>query len=438
MVDYSFQIPLQYLRSYISGRLSLHFGKTDDVTLEEDAYWRDGTPFAIWMEEHQPNANEYVSLLLALAPHLQPSFFDEILKEYIPEGSNFVDFGGVKGQHHRGTLPTGETLLFVLAGNDINKRVELQTHLLHESALFKKGILSIETVPFGEPLMSGRLTLADETLEFWFTGKISHPRFSSEFAAEYIRTSRDWDDLVLNHHTLVQIREIHDWIRHHHTLLHDLQFKNRMKQGYTALFHGPPGTGKTMAATLLGKSSGLDVFRIDLSKVVSKYIGETEKNLSRIFDRAEQKRWILFFDEADALFGKRTEIRDAHDKYANQEVGYLLQRIESYNGLIILASNFKANMDEAFLRRIQNVVYFPVPSAQERFTLWERALPETVKFASDVSLKHISSEHELTGSNINNIAYFCCLQLISQQKEEITSPELLYAIRRELTKEGKA
>ncbi len=437
MASHSFHIPLQYLRSYISGRLALHFGKTDDVTVDADAYWHDGSPFALWMEEQQPDADEYVCLLLALAPHLQPSFFDDIIREYLPDGSNFIDFGGSKSLHHRGTLPTGETMLFILAGNDVNRRVELQHRLLRGSTFFKKGILSLETVPYGEPMMAGRLVLAEETLEFWLTGHISHPRFSSEFAAEYISTSREWDDLVLNGHTLQQIREIEEWIKHHHTLLHEWQFGQRMKRGYCALFHGPPGTGKTMAATLLGKSTGLDVFRIDLSKVVSKYIGETEKNLSRIFDRAEQKKWILFFDEADSLFGKRTEIHDAHDKYANQEVGYLLQRIESYNGLIILASNFKANMDEAFLRRMQNVVYFPVPSASERYILWERSFPERVKLAGDISLQHISNEHELTGSNINNIAYFCCLKLISNQKEEITSPELLYAIRRELVKEGK-
>jgi DNA polymerase III delta prime subunit len=437
MADHSFHIPLRYLRSFINGRLALHFGKTDSVTVTDDAYWHDGSPFATWMEEHAPAPEEYVCLLLALAPHLQPSFFDDMLKEYMPEGGNFIDFGGIKSQQHRGMLPTGDTMLFILAGNDVNKRVALQNYLLNESSFFKKGVLDIESVPYGEPRLSGRLILSEETLEFWLTGHISHPRFSPEFAAEYISTTRDWADLVLNDHTLQQIREIEEWVRHHPALLHEWQFGSRMKQGYCALFHGPPGTGKTMAATLLGKYTGLDVFRIDLSKVVSKYIGETEKNLSRIFDKAEQKKWILFFDEADALFGKRTEIHDAHDKYANQEVGYLLQRIETYKGLIILASNFKANMDEAFLRRMQNVVYFPMPSPQERYILWERSFPDRVKLSGDVSLERISSEHELTGSNINNIAYFCCLKLISNQKEEITSPELLYAIRRELTKEGK-
>jgi AAA+ superfamily predicted ATPase len=417
--------------------MDLYFNKTDSVTVDADAYIHDGSPFAVWMEEAQPDAVEYVCLLLALAPHLQAGYFEDILKKYLPEGSDFIAFGGVKSMHHRGMVPTGETVLFILAGDDVNKRVSIQNFMLHESKFFKNGTLTIETVGHGEPVMCGRLVLAEETIDYWFTGRISHPKFSSEFAAEYITTDQEWSDLVLNNNTFRQIREIEQWVIYQQTLMEDWQMKKRVKHGYCALFHGPPGTGKTMAATLLGKYTHLDVFRIDLSKVVSKYIGETEKNLARIFDRAERKKWILFFDEADALFGKRTEIRDAHDKYANQEVGYLLQRIETYNGLIILASNFKGNMDDAFLRRLQNVIYFPVPAANERQVLWNRAFPDKVTIAPSISFEGISRLHELTGANINNIAFHCCLKLISDQRSELTEPDLQRAIHHELMKEGK-
>lgn len=168
----------------------------------------------------------------------------------------------------------------------------------------------------------------------------------------------DWDDLALPAGTLSLIREIEHWIRHNDTLLNPWG-KRRIAPGYRALFYGPTGTGKTLAATLLGKHTAKDVFRVDLSRVVSKYVGETEKNLSRLFDKAEKQNWILFFDEADALFSKRTDIRDAHDKRANQEVAYLLQRIESYNGLVILASNQRANLDDALVRCLQNIIQFP-------------------------------------------------------------------------------
>jgi SpoVK/Ycf46/Vps4 family AAA+-type ATPase len=196
---------------------------------------------------------------------------------------------------------------------------------------------------------------------FWASGCRATPRFSTEFPAERIDTAMDWDDLVLHPRTSKQIREIEHWVTHNDTLLREWDMGRRLKPGYRALFHGPPGTGKTLTATLLGKQTDRDVFRIDLSRMVSKYIGETEKNLSRLFDKAENKDWILFFDEADAFFGKRTDIRDAHDKYANQEAAYLLQRIETYGGLVILATNQRGNIDDAFLRRFQAAIQFPMP-----------------------------------------------------------------------------
>jgi len=187
------------------------------------------------------------------------------------------------------------------------------------------------------------------------------PTFSAEFLARKIGTELQWSDLVLPESTLEAIEEVKRWVLHGDTLLRDWGLRHRLHPGFTCLFHGPPGTGKTLSACLLGKHCGCDVYKVDLSMIVSKYIGETEKNLARIFDAAENKHWILFFDEADALFGKRTRVDDAHDRYANQEVSFLLQRIEEFAGVVILASNFKTNIDDAFLRRFHNVVEFPMP-----------------------------------------------------------------------------
>lgn len=152
-----------------------------------------------------------------------------------------------------------------------------------------------------------------------------------------------------------------NWLKHLPALKPRRSLNKKIKSGYRCLFYGPSGTGKTMTAAWIGKESNLPVYRIDLSMVISKYIGETEKNLKRLFDDAEKKVGILFFDEADALFGKRTNVRDAHDKFANQEVAYLLQRLEDYPGLVILASNLKSNIDEAFTRRFNSVLKFPIP-----------------------------------------------------------------------------
>jgi AAA+ superfamily predicted ATPase len=428
---------LAYLHKVVAGRLQAHSGQPETSVEDGPAYVRDASPYAEFMARHEPTFAEYVLLLLALVPHVQPAFFGQLMAEYLPEGGEFPEFGGVRGNSHRGLLPTGETAQFVLAGDDLEKRLEVQRLLSPEHWLARQNILQSEPVREGEPRLSGRLLLDSEVIEQLTTGTISKPRFSTEFPAEAIETDLDWADLVLHPSTRRQIREIENWISHSPTLLQEWGMKKRLKAGYRALFYGPPGTGKTLTATLLGKHTGLDVFRIDLSRVVSKYIGETEKNLSRLFDKAENKSWILFFDEADALFGKRTGIRDAHDKYANQEVAYLLQRIEGYNGVVILASNQRANIDEAFTRRFQSIVHFPMPRPEERLEIWQKAFPTQISIANDVNWAQLEARYELTGAGILNVAHFCAIELLAADAPEMTLQRIEEGIHREFVKEGK-
>lgn len=428
---------LQYLRSVIIGRLQVYAGKAQGEEVSGTAYYQDDSPFSAFIQKHQPSFDEYILLLLALAPHIHPHFFNQIIADYFPEGGDLPEFGGVKGQNHRGILPTGETAQFVLAGNDLTKRLEIQFILTSDCPFAWKHILWLEPMREGEPSMSGRLILDAEIVEQLTTGVVSRPHFSADFPAEYIETEMEWDDLVLHPGTLRQIHEIEHWIKHNDTVRHEWGMKKKLKPGYRALFYGPPGTGKTLTVSLLGKHTGKDVFRIDLSRVVSKYIGETEKNLSRLFDKAEHKNWILFFDEADALFGKRTDIRDAHDKYANQEVAYLLQRIESYNGLVILATNQRANIDDAFIRRFQTIVHFPMPRPEERRAIWERTFPPQIAIANDIDWHQVATRYELTGAGILNVAHYCAVEILADQSSRIDRKRLESAILREYAKEGK-
>lgn len=431
----SFHTPLHYLRAFINARLSVHFGHTSSLTIGDAPALQDGSPFATWIDEVQPGREELISLLLALVPHLQPGFLEDILAEYIPEGSDFIPIGGVKNLYHRGLLPTGETLLFILAGNDTDARVAIQNKLL-QGSIFRQGILRMEAVPPGAPAMSGRLLLSEETIIHWLTGNKQRSGLPTGMA-ERISTGQEWNDLVLNNNTMQQVQEITQWLKYANTMQSEWQLKSGNRAGYRALFHGPAGTGKTMAAALLGRNTQREVFRIDLSRVVSRYIDETEKNLNHLFDKAEQKDWVLFFDEADALLGKRTEIKDVHDRYATLETNYLLQRMEAYKGLIILSSRYKENMDDSFLHRLQNIVHFPVPAPSERYLLWSRAFPDKIKLAESISLEHISRHHELTGANINSIAFRCCLKLFGDQRLELSDDDLKEAIHLELVKEGK-
>lgn len=387
--------------------------------------------------ENNLNETDILLLVLALIPHIKPDYLSSIIADYLPNGGELPEFGGIKTKNHRGILPTGETAQFLIAGNDLDDRISFYNYLHNESFLYQKRIIKIETVPYGEPKLSGLLILEDEYIEKFITGKILKPQLSSIFPAQLIETQLEWEDLILNSSTLNQIKEIETWLKFNEILLHEWDMKAKIKPGFRVMFHGAPGTGKTLTASLLGKYTKRDVYRIDLSTVISKYIGETEKNLSSLFDKAADKEWILFFDEADAVFGKRTNVRDAHDKYANQEVSYLLQRIENHPGLVILASNFKTNIDTAFTRRFQSIIEFEVPSYSERLKLWQNNLPKGIRIAEDVNLNEISKKYDITGANIVNIIQYACLRTLEDENESINLDHLLQGIKKEYAKEGK-
>ena len=198
----------------------------------------------------------------------------------------------------------------------------------------------------------------------------------------------------------------------------------------------PSGTGKTLAAEVIASELVLDLFKIDLSGIVSKYVGETEKNLERIFGQARHANAILLFDEADALFGKRSETKDAHDRYANIEISYLLQKVEEYDGVVILTSNLQQNLDEAFLRRLHFVVAFPLPDEIARQRIWEQHLPPTLPRAGDVDPADLAQRWKFSGGSIRNVALSAAF-LAARDDGEMAPEHLLWAARREFQKLGK-
>ena len=207
------------------------------------------------------------------------------------------------------------------------------------------------------------------------------------------------------------------------------------RRGIIALFAGPPGTGKTMAAEVVAADLGLDLYVINLATVVDKYIGETEKNLERIFAEAEGVNCILFFDEADALFGKRSEVKDARDRYANVEISYLLQRMERFEGTAILATNLKANVDEAFARRIDVAIDFQIPEPDHRLVLWRQSLRPAVPVADDLDLDFLANAFELSGGSITNIAVTASF-LAAEAGAPVCMADLIRATEREYRKLG--
>lgn len=431
-------VAFEELSRNIKQRLKAEFG--GNVSESEKAYnvakWGNGE-LKRFVVDNNLNDAEITILLLALVPHHLPDYFTGIMSEFLPKGGEFPDFGGVKGKNHRGILPTGETVLFILAGKDLKKRTALLRIFEADHLFARKNVLAVEAVPAGEPKMSGRVIMDEEYVDLFTTGKITRPKLSSDFPAQLITTQLEWQDLVLQDKTLEEIKEIETWLKYNASLLKNWNMAGKIKPGYRVMFHGPPGTGKTLTACLLGKYTGRDVFRIDLSLVVSKYIGETEKNLSKLFNKASNKDWILFFDEADSIFGKRTNVRDAHDKYANQEVSYLLQRIESHAGLVILATNMKANIDPSFTRRFNSFVEFDNPGFVEREKLWKNYLPEGVTLEKSVNVGDLARNFDLTGANIVNVIHFSGLRTFQRKKKTISLEDLKSGIEKEYRKEGK-
>jgi SpoVK/Ycf46/Vps4 family AAA+-type ATPase len=247
-----------------------------------------------------------------------------------------------------------------------------------------------------------------------------------------------WDDIILPRDQKEQLIEICNQFKYRRTVYNDWGFGQKLARGkgLNILFSGPSGTGKTMASEIMGNELGIDVYKIDLSTIVSKYIGETEKNLDGVFREGTTANAIIFFDEADAIFGKRSEVRDAHDRYANIEISYLLQKIDDYDGVIILATNLRKNMDEAFTRRMHFCVEFPLPEEADRYRIWQRIFPEKAPLAKDIDLAFLARQFTITGGNIRNIAVTSAF-LAAQDGGFITMESIIRATKREYQKIGK-
>ncbi|RKE82293.1 ATP-binding protein [Chryseobacterium sp. AG363] len=388
-----------------------------------------------YISEKELAHQEVVILLMALLPRLDPAFLKRIYLEF--PGSALFDFCSTNDSG-RLFYPTIQAVQYVLGGDSISERLKSLDYFGPDSVLNQEELIVFSGSAHEHASMNSQINIHEEAFKKIMFGLELLPKMSNEFPAEQILTHRSWTDLILPQTTLQELKSIEAWYNSSRTLMEDWNMQTKLKPGFRVLFHGEPGTGKTLAASLLGKYTQRPVFRVDVSMLVSKYIGETEKQLAKLFNKAENKNWILFFDEADAIFGKRTSVKDAHDKYANQEVSYLLQRIETFSGLIILASNFKNNMDKAFTRRFHSCIQFNNPKHEERLRIWQQNLPGQLQL-EDIDLEQIAQRYELTGSNIMNIIQDVSLKTIALKEPgfKVSLDMLLDSIKKEYVKEDK-
>ena len=432
-IDWLEQVINQVIKSYLLQDGHEKHGLDIDLPNLTD----NNSAYADVVKQWSLNSFDRLALALTMAPHLKPEVLDLFLGKNQMYDRGFTEFGGVIDKDHRGFLPTGQTLAFLITSGNPEYRLQLMNVLGKESELIKNQVLVLSETESYIPDLNGVLSLSDRWMHYFLTGEKLKREFSTSFPAQKISTSLEWDELVLSDTVMDQVLEINAWINNGKTLMEDWGLEKMIKPGYRALFYGPLGTGKTLTATLLGKSSGREVYRVDLSMIVSKYIGETEKNLARIFDVAAHQDWILFFDEADALFGKRTDVNSSNDRHANQQTAYLLQRIEDFSGTVILASNLRADMDEAFTRRFQAIIHFSMPGKDARYQLWQKAFSGKCTLSPEIDLNNIAENYELTGGSITNVLRFCALAAIRRDDNVVTKQELMNGIRNEFKKENK-
>ena len=421
---------LAWLDAVIAASMAQYFQRADAPRMPEPPTLPAHAPYALALRKWGLSTEERLVLILALAPHVRPQALDSFLIRNASLDLPFSEFGG-QGGSQRGFWPTAETASFLLAGDRLAAR--MATHRLFGAGapLRRLGLLAWDEWPadgaaprtlLGHPLQLGR-----EALSLLVTGESCQPDYDGGLPARRLSTTLDWDQLVLAPQLQDKVDEIRAWIEHRDTLLRGWGLERRIKPGFRSLFYGPPGTGKSLTAALLGKQSGLPVYRIDLSMLVSTYTGETEKNLARVFEQAGQQDWTLFFDAADVLFGKRG---------ANEDVARLLQRIEDFPGVAILASNLKVNIDEACAGRFQSMLHFPMPDRAERLRLWQGAFAPPCRLAPDCALDALADEFELSGGAIINVLRHAALACLRRGSEEIGMDDVRQGVRRELRQDA--
>ncbi len=413
-------------------RKNLELGKPVDLTGLPNLSDKKGRYAQYHSQYSRIEKGNRLLMILGLMQYLDPDFFHQFIEQ---EGSNGCRF--IQDKNTGQLLPTGETFLQFYAGNDVVKRMDGFRYLHPENELYKKSILNFGEVLEGGGPHLGIIKIASGYVDLFIHDEERAPRFSNEFPAQRLHTQLHWDDLWVRPETRNRLEEISTWLNHEKEVRADWRLNKHIKQGFRCLFYGPSGMGKTLAATILGKQLDLEVYRVDLSTVVSKYVGETSKNLNALFNAAEHKRWVLFFDEGDALFGKRSDASEATDKnahYANQEVAFLLQRIENYNGLVIVATNLKNNIDAAFSRRFQQLVYFGPLDKDVAVKFWETHWSELVKRDERIDFNRIVTEYPLSQASVMNVIQRVTFLAVSRGDRMVSLNDFIRCLKDEQLK----
>ena len=383
-----------------------------------------------FVREYNLNKEERLLLLLAIAQYIIPELFIKLKSD-----NNFYNLvPDLKtGQFHA----SGETFLKLVASTSLVNKITTQHYLGAEHLFYTKGVISLGQVETGVSENFGTLIINPTYKDLFMFNEFRIPRFSAEFPANLLETTMNWDDLVLNPHLKTRLAEMRDSLGNKPKLQADPRLAKHAKKGYHCVFQGPSGTGKTLAAKLLGKYLNRKAFGVDLSMIISKYIGDTSKHLASLFNMAEDKGWILFFDEGDVLFGKRADTAkndDSGTRNSNEVVAFLLQRIEAYKGLVIISTNLYKNMDAAFARRFELTLNFDILEKPLAVQFWQDNMPQNATLDKRLDLYKLVSDYPLTQAQIVSVIGRAWLMALNRNEELLKIDDLTLCIKDELIK----
>ncbi len=429
----------EYLTNLINYRLNNPSGR-EIPAMPEVETWK--LPLKNFITKYNFLNDQYFAtlILIGLAPHAVPELFDRAIQEKLKASGDFPEIGGVRGKNFRGFLPTGQTAVFLLAGGNWEQRKKVEQLFWPDKEFAKKKILWLEELPQSEPVLSGKIIMALDYIDLFLAGSSAPPHFSTSFPAKKIETKLRLSDIVLSKEIQRHYKNLEDWIQFNQSLMDKWDMEKRVRKGFRVLFYGLAGTGKTLTAGVLGNETKKDVYKIDLSMVVSKYIGETEKNLELLFARAKTKTGYFFLM-------RLMQYSVNEPVCAMRMINMPTRRSRIYyKGLKIItagdsgALNMKNNIDDAFIRRFNDIVKFTIPNEDERKEIWEKSFPENADYDD---IPNEVKKYKLTGGNIINSVHFAGIQAVKRRNEPDTGKLLFYledvtdGIRKEMAKEGK-
>ena len=433
---------LSWLQSVLETRIQSYFQPGDAATSIFDLplpdLSRNTSAYGQLVRELGLDTSERMVLILSLAPHIKPEILDLFLIQNPTTNRGYTEFGGRVRGDRAGFLPTGETALFMLAGGDLEARFKGAEIFNKNHPFFEQHILEFDEIGTGGIRMRGQLNVSEELLERLTTGNSFSPSYSSKFPLKPLTSNLDWSDLGLNPKLQKELQAIHTWIENEEKLMHEWELSQHLKARYKGLFHGPSGTGKKLAAALIGKSTQREIYEVETSLLLARHFRRNNEHIDSFFRTAERNDWILFFDEADSLFGKRTNVRESNGRYANQEVSYLRQKVEKFSGIILLATESQKELEFPF--PIDANVAFLEPDSRQRLVLWTSIFGgenKKYKLARDIDFQELATKFEVNREDIIQVLKYATTATIGRGENEIRREDILAGIRKELAQKGE-